>query len=172
MAKFRSDVGTSEGAGNFLRIKDGESHYVIFVGSPVEFYTLWEGNKTRVVPEGTPKANFRFRMNAVVKENNAHVVKIFENGATVYRMLATIEKEYGDLESVIVKVSRRGTGLETEYTLMPLRQEVPPATRAQIAKLKMHDLAPVAQAKPEPAFDSQEPWPDEAPHQTDDDLPF
>lgn len=176
MAKFRDNVETGQG-GQFLKLKDKESQYVIFLGDPYEFFQTFDQAKMKatVVPEGTPKAAFRFRMNAVIKNaDGKYEARIFENGATVYNMLKTLNQEYGGLDTVIVKITRQGTGLETEYQLVPLRQEIPPATKAQLAKLKLLKLeheAPVPMPTEHEHGFSDAPPPDHF-DQSHDELPF
>ena len=170
MAKFRDNVETGQG-GQFLKLRDKESAYVIFMGDPYEFFQTFDQLKMRatVVPEGTPKAQFRFRMNAVIKaEGGGYEAKIFENGATVYNMLKVLNDEYGGLDTVIVKITRKGTGLETEYQLVPLRQEIPPATKAILAKLPLLSLEHEQKSSPGAANEFGEP-PAEA---YADELPF
>lgn len=116
--KFREDLPDS-GGGSFLKLKDRESVTGVFLGDVHEFFTLWQDGKSMIVPEGTPKAAFRFRINFIVKSGDGYAAKIFENGATVYRDLGALHEEY-NLETVAVKLTRNGVGLETTYSLMPL----------------------------------------------------
>jgi len=172
MAKFRENVETGQG-GQFLKLKDGESQYVIFMGEPYEFYQVFDQAKMKanIVPEGTPKASFRFRMNAVIKVGQNYEVRIFENGATVYNMLKTLNDEYGGIETVIIKITRKGTMLDTEYQLVPLRQEIPQATRQVLSKLKLLTLEHEVKAQGNGADHDFGPMP-EVEHQAHDELPF
>lgn len=141
MAKFRDNVETG-GGGEFIRLKDKESVYVIFMGEPYEFLSLWKDGTYQSVPEGTPKGKFRFRMNAVVKEaDGTYAPKIFEQGATIYNTLKVLNDEYQGLDTVIVKITRQGSSMnDTEYQILPLRQEIPPATRSALSKIKLLKL--------------------------------
>lgn len=141
MAKFRDNVDTGSG-GEFIRLKDKESIYVIFMGEPYEFLSVWKDNKYQPVPEGTPKGKFRFRMNAIVKENDGtYSPKIFEQGATIYNTLKVLNDEYKGLETVIVKITRQGSTMnDTEYQLLPLRQEIPATTKVALEKIKLLKL--------------------------------
>ena len=138
MAKFRNDVEANAG-GQFLKLKDKESVYVIFMGDPYEYYCVWNNGASSPVPEGTSKAKFRFRINAVVKEaDGSYVPKIFEQGPTIYNTLKDFNHEYDGLDTVIIKITRKGSSMnDTEYQLVPLRQEIPPATRAKLGKLTL-----------------------------------
>lgn len=117
--KFRDDLPDS-GGGSFLRLKDKESIVGVFVGDLHEFFTLWKDKVSTIVPEGTSKASFRFRVNFVIKEGDGYVAKIFEQGKTVYKQLLEINKEY-PLETIAVKITRQGSGVsDTEYFFMPM----------------------------------------------------
>lgn len=156
--KFRNDIPESGGGSkNFLKLKDKESVSGIFLGDLHEYFVVWEGQKSRVVPEGTDGAKFRFRVNFVVKESSVYVPKIFEQGLTVYRQLAELNEEYG-LEQIVIKITRNGTGTDTTYSLLPLlKQAISPETAKYLQTLELLPLeskAPSAQA------------------QTDGELPF
>ena len=148
--KWRDNVEVGSG-GSFLRLKDGESQYVIFMGELYEFFQTFDQTKMKatVVPEGTHKAQFRFRINAVIKVSpDKYEPRIFENGATVYNTLKELDTEYDGLESVIIKLTRKGVGLDTEYQLIPLRQEISPQTKALLAKLPLLKLQHEVKAQP------------------------
>lgn len=142
--QFRTDLPESGGSKNFLKLKDKESVSGIFMGDLHEFFVLWEGGKSRVVPEGTPEAKFRFRVNFVAKEGAVYVPKIFEQGLTVYRQLAELNQEYG-LDQIVVKVTRNGTGTDTTYSLLPLLKQT--ITKEVMAHLKALELLPL-ESKP------------------------
>lgn len=143
--KFRTDIPEGGGSKNFLKLKDKESVSGIFMGDLHEFYVEWEAGKSRVVPEGAPGAKFRFRVNFVVKEGSVYVPKIFEQGLTVYRDLAAIHEEY-PLDSIVVKITRNGTGTDTTYNLLPLLKQA--ITKETAAHLKTIELLPLeSQAK-------------------------
>lgn len=110
------------------------------MGDLFEYFVLWEAKKSRVVPEGTPDAKFRFRVNFVTKEGATYVPKIFEQGLTVYKQLAELHKEY-DLESTVVKVTRNGTGTDTTYSLLPLlKQAITKEVAAHLSSLELLQL--------------------------------
>src|SRR3984957_4152989 len=119
--KFRSEAGlpSSGGANNFLKLKDRESAEGVFRGELCEFFILWEGNKSKIVPEGVPDSKFRFRINFVIKEGSVYVPKIFEQGIIVYKQLSALHDEYS-LPETVVKITRNGTGTDTTYSLLPL----------------------------------------------------
>ncbi len=137
--KFRDDLPESSGGGNYVKLKDKESMSGIFYGELHEFYVLWENGKTREVSPDTPGAKFRFRANFVIKEGAAYVPKIFENSQTVYQQLAELHAEY-NLETVVVKITRNGSKLDTTYSILPLRDPVTPGTAACLRTLKLNPL--------------------------------
>ncbi len=138
--QFRTDLPESGGSKNFLKLKDKESVTGIFMGDLHDFFVLWENGKTRVVPEGTSDAKFRFKVNFVAKEGAVYVPKIFEQGLTVYRQLAELHDEYG-LDQIVVKVTRNGTGNDTTYSLLPLLKQT--ITKETMAHLKSLELLPL-----------------------------
>jgi hypothetical protein len=141
--RFR-EIPDTGGSKNFLKLKDKESVSGIFMGDIQEFYILWENGKSRVVPEGTSGAKFRFRVNFLVKEGSVYVPRIFEQGLTVYRLLAELDHEYG-LDTIMVKVTRNGTGTDTTYSALPLlKQQI---TKETLAHLKTVELFPLGAEK-------------------------
>jgi len=139
--KFRDDVSNlTGGSKNFLKLKDKESVSGIFKGDLHEYFIVWENGKSREVPEGTPKAGFRFRVNFVMKEGSTYSPKIFENGPGVYAQLKELHDEYG-LDSIVVKITRNGTGLDTTYSILPLlKQTLSKEAVEFISTLTLHPL--------------------------------
>lgn len=142
--KFKSQEElpvTGNGSKNFLKLKDKESVQGIFRGDLHEFFVLWEGQKSKVVPEGTPGAKFRFRINFVIKEGSGYVVKIFEQGLTVYNQLAELHNEY-ELDTIVVKITRNGTGTDTTYSVLPLlKQAIPKETIKYLDSMELLPLS-------------------------------
>lgn len=152
--QFRTDseLPSSGGSKNYLKLKDKESVSGIFRGSIHEFFIVWENGKSRTVSEGTPEGKFRFKVNFVTKEGTQFVPKIFEQGIILYKQLAELHKEY-NLEETVVKLSRSGTGTDTTYSLLPLLKT--PLTKDVIEQLNQLELLPLegkAPASDEPAL--------------------
>lgn len=139
--KFRKNLPEQGGSGNFLKLKDQESVTGIFRGNLYEFFVIWENKKATQVPEGTPGAKFRFRINFVVKEGTTYVPKILEQGRVVYDALAAIHEEY-HLEQTIIKITRNGSGLnDTTYALLPLlKHEISQETMNYLDKMTLLPL--------------------------------
>lgn len=139
--KFKSGLSVPNGNGskNFLKLKPSESVYGIFMGDPYEFYSLWENGRGKDVPEGTAGSSFRFRINFVVKDGAVYVPKIFENGVTVYNQLKELHEEYA-LDTIVVKITRNGSGKETSYSIIPANQKLTKETLAHLKTLQLNEL--------------------------------
>lgn len=151
--RFRKLEETS-GAQDYVRLKDKESVVGIFIGDLYEYYSVWENKKPREVPKETPGAKFRFRVNFIVKDGPTFTPKIFENSASVYRQLEELHAEYDGLDTIYVRVTRNGEGLDTTYSTMPGKKQPTPEEIAHIKTLKLHDLS--GQKSNVPSFDSDE----------------
>lgn len=154
--QFRK-IEETAGSQSYIRLKDKESVVGMFVGDPYEFFSLWENSKPRAVPEGTPGASFRFRLNFVVREGTNFTPKIFENGATVYRQLDELNAEYDGLDTIYVKITRNGSGMETTYSILPSKAAPKAEELKHIKSLDLHDLS----HKEKPATNS-----------SDEEIPF
>lgn len=135
--RFKDDV--SAGSGNFLKLKDGETRTGVFMGDPVDYYVKFENGKSIVCnPEDGGK--FRFKINFVTIESGQFVSKIWEGGALVYETLRELNKEYG-LEDTKVKIIRKGTGMDTTYSILPVIKE--PLTANQKDTIRAVKLQPL-----------------------------
>jgi hypothetical protein len=155
--KFRDNLPEQgSGSKNFLKLKDRESVTGVFCGDIREFFGIWENSKMTEVPEGTPKAGFRFRVNFVVKEGSNYIPKIFENGVSVYRQLAELNEEY-PLEETVVKITRNGTGTDTTYSILPMppKMQMTKEAKEYLKKLELLPLESRESSSPS-SFDSDE----------------
>lgn len=140
--QFRRDIQENK-MSNFVKLKDKESVVGVFMGDPLHFYSVWENNRTKEVPEGTPGASFKFKINFFVKDSAGFTAKIFQGGVKLYNQLIELHDEW-DLEKTWIKITRQGTGTETEYLLTPSKKEV---TKEELKYLKSMELLPL-EAKP------------------------
>lgn len=153
----------------FVKLKDGESIKGVFRGDPHPFRQHWVENRGVFCPgkscplcaEGE-KSSFRFRINFVMQENGAWVAKVFEQGWTSYDYLKSMHESDYDLEKTLIKITRRGTGTDTSYSILP----VPNGTLKKpdvdaIAAVALHDLSP--KEKSEAAA---------TPEESGEDIPF
>ena len=151
MLKFDKDPKTS--GGKFLKIGDGETVTGILRGSVRDFYVLWNPDKTStIVPEGTPKAKFRFRVNLVTWDQAGNLeAKILEQGPTMYKMLKELSQDY-ELDKTAIKIKRTGSGQNnTEYSIVPMPK--PPSDKMlealrHIELLSLEDEQDTATQKP------------------------
>ncbi len=139
--KFNKQADSGhKGPNKFLKIEDGKSINGIFRGEIHTFYNKWENGKGRECAPDEPGAKPRFKLNFVTYEDNAFKALIFEFPQTVYNQLADIHDVY-PLDQTKVKVSRRGTGTDTVYMILPLVNEpISPATMKQIEAIDLHVL--------------------------------
>lgn len=158
---FRDDVSEGKGSGMpFIKLKSGESIVGVFKGDPYEFYQVWETKQ--IVPKGTPKSAFRFRINFVTKEGANYVAKVLEQGTTVYNQLRDLNQHY-PLEETVVTISRQGsTKDDTRYVILPLppKQQMTEVGKAMIDQVELLDLEHKAKAHAEPPDWSDVPDPD------------
>lgn len=140
--KFRDKVPGSDG-GHFLVIKNGESAVGVFRGEPYDFFALWKDKQSTIVEEGTPGAKFRFRINFITKDVTGYQAKIWEQGSVVYGDLKNLDQalreEGSSLEETVIKIVRQGSGLDTAYTLLPLKSQVTADVKSvPLQKLNIH----------------------------------
>jgi predicted DNA binding protein len=129
----------SEGGNNlFLKIQDGKSVNAVLRGEIYQFYSRWVDNRSEVVTADAEGARKRFRVNAIVEEDGRLVAKIWEFVTSVYVDLAALNEDY-PIETTKVKISRRGTGKETNYQVIP----VPPKEQLTERQLKQLESVPL-----------------------------
>lgn len=139
--KFRDDIAEGNGPSNFIKLKDGERVAGICRGEPREAWVIWDNKVKTEVPEGTAGAKLNFKINFIVKDGTVYVAKVLEGGAQIYRQLAALSKEW-ELEETVIIVGRTGTGMDTEYTIMPAppKQQAPKEALEHVATIELNDL--------------------------------
>ena len=138
--KFNADPKT-DGAGEYLKIKDKKSVVGVFRGEPLEYYAKWDGKKSSKCDPTDAKARFRFRVNFIVQESGSLKSLIWEQGPMVYNSLKAINADY-NLESHFMKITRHGSGMnDTEYMIMPVPNGALDASKEQmVAAVPLQDL--------------------------------
>lgn len=162
-------IGFDSDATEFVSLKDGQSVVGIFAGDPIFFRQVWkQGEEKRILPMTASEGARRFRMNFLVKKNGEWSPMILENGPMLYSQIEE-ENSMRPLEHSVVKLSRKGSGLDTRWDLRFV-QEVPEDARGDLAKIKLLDLDPHAGRKEEnpPAHGDN----DAQSVMTEDDIPF
>lgn len=147
MLKFDKDPKTD--GGKFIKLKDGETVMGILRGTVDDFYVLWENKVSTRVPEGTPKAKFRFRVNLVTMDAEGNLeAKILEQGPTLYKTLKELSQDY-ELDRTVIKIKRSGSGMnDTEYSVVPLPKPPSEKTMKALETLPLLSLEDEAHAAP------------------------
>ncbi len=139
--KFNRTI-SSGGDGTFLKLEEGKPVVGCIRGDVKDLFVVWQNKKPEYVDEGTEGAKFRFRVNIAVKVDGGFDMKILEGGAQIYGQLKDLEEDY-DLESYFIKIKRTGSGMDTEYSVLPMpKGDVTKEDMKIIEKIKMHDLSP------------------------------
>lgn len=135
------DVPESGSIGSFLKFKDRESITLVVVGDPAIYTALWTNNRYEICEPDTPKATMRFRANVVFKERETGLLvsKIWEGPKRLYKQLKELNDEY-DLDKIYVKVTRHGTGTDTEYSLLPAKEKRSKEADRSIATVELQNL--------------------------------
>ncbi len=169
----RAPTGSSGNDGKmYLRLKPGEQVKLIVMGDEYCFRVKWVAGKSISSDESDPEAKFRFKVNVILKENDAYVAKVWEQGSIVYNALMDLSADY-PLDRTVLKVTRNGTGTDTTYSIIPLPGGVDDGTAKHIKSIKLHALAGKGEAKasgfdslPDPAWDAI------ADDEPEEELPF
>ena len=153
------------GSNKFLKVGDGQSVNGVFRGEIYTFYNKWVNGKGMTCSPDDPGAKPRFKLNFVTMEDGKFVAKIFEFPQTVYNLLSDINDVY-PLDKTKVKVSRRGTGTDTTYNILPLVNEpISGTTLNQIESVALQVLDD--KSPPRSAQQAKTPMPE-----AHDELPF
>lgn len=140
--KFEEIPENASSGKSFLKFKDKESITLVVVDNPITYHAIWANNRYEVVAPDTPKAALRFRVNVVFKdpESKQLVSKIWEGPKRLYKQLKELNDEY-DLDTIFVKVTRHGSGTDTEYSLLPAREKRTEATDKAISSIPIQSLS-------------------------------
>lgn len=142
-------TGDTLGSKHFVKLKSGEAIVGVFRGEPYEFKQHWINDRSTLCKgEGCEecaaknKPSFRFRLNFITKEaDNTYVCKIFEQSWKVYQALKGLHEGDYNLEKTIVRIMRNGTGQQTTYMILPVKDSsVSPQVESILAQIKLHDL--------------------------------
>lgn len=149
---------------NYASLKDGEAVEGVLRGTLVDHYTHWVDGKTHVCSgratcelcEQKIKASYRFKTNIIVKENGVLTAKILEQGKTVYEAIQALEEGGYNLDTTKIRISRKGSKLDTVYTVMPVPNAVmSEETLKAIAAVKLNDLTTKAETATETTHDDE-----------------
>ena len=120
------------GRDNFVKLNDGQEITGVFRGVPHTFRRHWEGNrgsecigaecplcKAESEKKEPKRPAFRFRINLLTSAEGKYAPKIFEGGGELYDELSSLDKKF-NLAQTPVTITRRGTGTNTRYSIIPL----------------------------------------------------
>jgi hypothetical protein len=166
--------GQSFDTKDFVRLKDGEEVSGVCAGEVFKFKQHWNGQRSEVCTQDNlcthcaqgAKAQFRFRVNFIVKEGSGYLAKILEQGWNLLEELDFLNTESGGhLEKHVIKISRKGKTMnDTKYRVKDMGA-LPVEKLEVIAKIDLHDLSlKEKDQKPEvfasePKFDAEEELP-------------
>lgn len=115
LPKKQSLPGTGHGSDKFLKLKDGESKEGVFRGEPFEYRVKWNGS----IYAPDPAGSFRYKLNFIVWDVDHFKALIWEFGQTIYDTLSEINVNM-PLENTKIKITRKGSGTDTTYIIIPL----------------------------------------------------
>lgn len=118
------------GGGKYLKIEDGQTVKLRILGYPVVFTKQFPGSE-----------NVSTRYAWVVFNQDTQEAQSFEQGITVFKRIQalSLDPDWGDTSNYDVKVTRMGTGTETEYTINPSPKSEP-LSKDQLEKVASINL--------------------------------
>lgn len=134
--KIEHKRGEDDGHSKFVKLNDGDSVKGVCRGEVYEFHMKWENNKSETVGPMAIGAKPRFRINFVVLEGSKLTAKILEFGPQISNQFYELSQEY-DLSKTMVKITRKGEKLETEYIVIPVPQ---PVNMMEMSKVELNIL--------------------------------
>lgn len=158
----------SEDARSFVKLEAEKSIQGVFRGEPYDFRAHYldrrgikcTGENCELCLAGN-KSKFRFRINFITKQDDKYVAKVFEQGLTVYKQMSALQGGGYDLERSVVKITRHGSGLDTEYSIIPIANgSLTPEKEKEVAAVELNSL------------DHQTPSETEPPSTDLDNIPF
>jgi len=147
--QFQKRENRSSGS-KFLKIEtDKPAIPVILRGEPSLFQSHFD-NATKRSAEctgdgcssckgGSPSKD-RFRINAIVREGEAYLAKIFEGNGFTYDYLASLVNDGWDLEKTVLNISKTGQGTQSKVMITPTPKVLPPETLNLISKVPLIPL--------------------------------
>lgn len=141
-----SDVSKISSSNQYLRLNEGDNR-VRIVSEPIMLWKAFnkiEKTATVYLTEKTakmnPDAKLRFMMWAINRDTAE--IQQLETGISVIRQIEELQKnadyKFDELPPYDITIRKSGTGLETEYTVLPARvnTEITAAERVQIDALE------------------------------------
>lgn len=130
---YQTYTPPASGGGNYLKLEDGQTVKLRFVGYPVVFTKQFPGSES-------PTTRYAWAV-YIYDEDRAAA---FEQGITFFRKLANLAKdeEWGDPSTYDIKVRREGSGTETEYHLnpSPAKSKLTTEQLEKVAKINLSNM--------------------------------
>ena len=130
---YQTYTPPAAGGGQYLKLEDGQTIKLRFVGYPVVF--------TKQFP-GSEMPTTRYAWSVYVYDEDRAAA--FEQGITFFRKLANLAKdeEWGDPSTYDIKVRREGSGTETEYHLnpSPAKSKLTTEQLEKVAKINLKNM--------------------------------
>lgn len=147
--KFTKRATAGGGDNLFLKFKDGDKKTIVLRGEVFEFRTKWQNGKSVVVPDSDHEGRSRFRVNAVIFEENKYVAKIWEYGISINNQLVDIQDAIPQIDRIKLRVSRSGSTKDnTQYNVIPLAHE--PLSAKQLQEIESVNLNLLSHSSKEP----------------------
>ena len=120
----------TSGGGKYLKIDDGQTVKLRILDYPVIFTKQFPGSE-----------NLSTRYAWVVFNQDTQEAQSFEQGILFFRKIQalSLDPDWGDTSNYDVKVTRMGTGTETEYAVNPSPKSEP-LTKEQLEKVAAINL--------------------------------
>lgn len=126
------DYQVPSSGGGYTELKDGENRFRI-LSAPLLLWIVWENGKcTRIAYKGkeskppkpttTVKDNVKHGWAVIVWNYSTKCIEIFEiDKQTIISALEKLSKDsdWGHPKHYDIKVTRKGSGMDTEYSLIP-----------------------------------------------------
>lgn len=121
------------GGGKYLKIEDGQTVKLRIIDYPVVFTKQFPGSE-----------NLSTRYAWVVFNQDTQEAQSFEQGITFFKKIQalSLDPDWGNTSGYDVKVTRMGTGTETEYTVNPSPNSKP-LTKEQLEKVATINLTSI-----------------------------
>jgi len=145
-AQERADRQAEKG-GMFVRLKNnGDKVVGAFCGDPYAKEVVWIGQKSEEYNPENPehkgvRSSLRVSLNFFVPAESK--MKVIEGSAQFFRSIVKVKEKYG-LDNWLFEIERQGEANDpkTKYSILP-EEKLTAETRAQIAKVELHDLGAI-----------------------------
>lgn len=133
-----AETEAKKGSGNWLKLEDGDTAVVAFLGPP-KHYTAKPFNEGDTPPTKILINVFE------VSDDGTGTLRVFDMAAKTYAILKEIrDKGKWPLANHLFEIARHGTSNQTRYTITPEPDPLTPERKAKLAALPLRDLGELA----------------------------